>query len=250
MDSVSAVKRKQALPITAVGPRDEGPRSVRRHIPFRPARACRPLLRLPLPGSAAGMPARVHGWEAAWREGRTPWDKGAAAPPLREVLRRHRPSGPVLVPGSGSGHDIELLLGAGPGLRVIGLDLAPSAVVLARRRFGPRGAHVLRGDLLRMPAGWRGRFETVVEHTCFCALKPTQRRAYVRAVAALLPPGGYLLGVFFLEPKAEQGPPFGVSRDALHRLFQGRFALKASWTPRRAYPGREEREEVRLYRRR
>ena len=52
-------------------------------------------------------------WNAAYRLGDTPWDKGYAAPPLIEFLKRQSISGCVLVPGCGAGHDVRALVGAG-----------------------------------------------------------------------------------------------------------------------------------------
>ena len=43
-------------------------------------------------------------WQAAWEEGRTPWDAGQSAPILPTVLDT-LPNGRALVPGAGSGYD-------------------------------------------------------------------------------------------------------------------------------------------------
>ena len=68
-------------------------------------------------------------------------------------------------------------------------------------------------------------------------------------MAALLKPGGLLLGVFFINPEmdpGETGPPFGISMDELTALFAERFQVVESHVPATAYPGREGRECVRV----
>ena len=105
------------------------------------------------------------------------------------------------------------------------------------------------GDLFSPPEGWEHRFDWIWEHTCFCALEPSQRMAYVEAVATLLKPGGRLLGVFYLDPydeehRPEDGTPYGCSEEELRRLFveSGRFRWDESYVPVWSYPGREGRE--------
>lgn len=151
----------------------------------------------------------------------------------------------MLVPGCGSGHDVRAL--ARGGADVWGLDLAPSAVAKAERfpRAGSESYH--EGDWLNLKSDFEACFDWVVEHTCFCALDPSLRTAYVESVGKALRPGGTFLGVFYLRPRAENGPPFGVTESELDAYFR-RFELKEKWTPTAAYPGREGREEMRVYR--
>ncbi|MDP0499058.1 MAG: methyltransferase domain-containing protein [Verrucomicrobiota bacterium JB022] len=186
-------------------------------------------------------------WDYRYRIGRHGWDKGQAAPPLVEWLRRHRPSGRILVPGCGRGHDAAAL--AGPQAEVLGVDISATAVRAAQARYGRPGLRFALCDALHSPAARLGRFDWVVEHTCFCAIPPRERPAYVRRMAELLRPGGHLLGIFFLEPHVVTGPPFGVQPAELDRLFEPCFELVARWLPTEKFPEREDGEEVRLYRR-
>ncbi|MEK0445691.1 MAG: hypothetical protein RLZZ399_1012 [Verrucomicrobiota bacterium] len=192
-------------------------------------------------------------WEQAYREGVTPWDKGEAAPELAHILAQGTVKGRVLVPGCGLGHDARAIARAEGVSEVVGLDLAPSAVRAACALGGPSGLRFEEGDLFALPEGWAGEgFDWVWEHTCFCAISPTLRQAYVEAVWGLLRPGGHLLAIFYLEPRmdrGEEGPPFGVTREVLDTLFGARFELVSEWAPRAAYAGREGREWVRCLRR-
>lgn len=193
-------------------------------------------------------------WEACYRAGETPWDHGSAAPPLLELIERHGAElwgcGPVLVPGCGLGHDVRAI--AESGVPVVGLDISETAVVKARACPSNGPASYEPGDFLD-PA-WRvGRsFSAIWEHTCFCAISPQQRRAYAGAAAALLPPGGVLAGVFYLTPhdpgEEEEGPPFKVSVAELEETFGPWFERVDGWVPQRAYPGREGREWVGIFR--
>jgi SAM-dependent methyltransferase len=186
-------------------------------------------------------------WEDHYVRGEMPWEKGAPSPGLVDFLAAEPVRGRVLVPGCGLGHDVRAL--AATAREVVGLDLAPSAVLAAEKfpRTGTERYEV--ADLFALPAHLRGSFDWVWEHTCFCAIDPAQRPAYVAAVADALLPGGRLLAVFYLDPgnnSPDEGPPFEVSIAELNRLFLPRFELEREWLPQHAYPGREGREWMRL----
>lgn len=187
-------------------------------------------------------------WEDRYRTGDTPWEKGAPSPGLVDYLATHPLRGSVLVPGCGFGHDVRAI--AATAEQVIGIDIARSAIDGARRipRAGNESYEL--ADLFNLPARMRGAFDWVWEHTCFCAIDPSQRKAYVEAVAGALKPGGKLLAIFYLDPgndSPDEGPPFEVSIAELDALFLPRFDLLDEWLPARAYPGREGREWMRLF---
>lgn len=185
-------------------------------------------------------------WEAEYRKGETPWEKGAASPGLVDLLAHEPVRGRVLVPGCGFGHDVRALSATAD--EVIGLDIAPSAVAGARSFPAAGNAHYRVGNFFELPEDLRGTFDVVWEHTCFCAIDPSLRDAYVTAAAAALRPKGKLLAIYYLDPghdSPDEGPPFGVSLEELNRLFLPRFELVREWLPQRAYPGREGREWMR-----
>ncbi len=194
-------------------------------------------------------------WEACYRAGQTPWDKGSAAPPLLEWLTGSSKgfAGDVLVPGCGSGHDVRAIVAAGQVRQVVGLDLSGAAVAQARAFPAAGGETYVEADLFTLPPGWGGRFDWVFEHTCFCAIDPVRRAEYVRAVADVLRPDGQLLAIFYLRPWSggearppDGGPPFGTTVQELDTLFAERFRVVDEWSPTRAFPGREGREIARL----
>ncbi|MEM6601473.1 MAG: methyltransferase domain-containing protein [Verrucomicrobiota bacterium] len=183
-------------------------------------------------------------WEERYLDGDTPWDKGEAAPPLNAYLENHKIAGKVCVPGCGAGYDVRAL--AQQGALVTGLDIAPSALRKAASFPAAGGEQYLRADWFQLPRELSGCFDYVFEHTCFCAIEPEKRSDYVKSCAQALKPEGQLLGIFFMTPDAEVGPPFGTSLDELDQLFAAEFELIHDEVPVAAYPGREGRERLRL----
>jgi len=187
-------------------------------------------------------------WEARYQTGDTPWEKGEAAPPLVDFLARYSMQGEVFVPGCGSGHDVRAITkqGSKGSTKVTGLDLSPSAIDRARAIPSVTNEIYELGDLFDLPTSWHGRFDWVAEHTCFCAIPPSRRTDYVRAISQILKPGGHFFAIFFMTPDAEQGPPFGTTKEELSELFDPHFELLEEWVPERAFEGREGRELCQL----
>lgn len=186
-------------------------------------------------------------WESRYRSGDMPWEKGAPSPGLVEYLRSNSLDGKILVLGCGYGHDVRAI--ATPHNEVIGIDIAPSAVEGARAFPKVARESYQFTDLFNLPVAMRGSFDWVWEHTCFCAIDPAMRVAYVEAVTNALKPAGRLLAIFYLNPShGGEEPPFGITTTELDRLFEKSFVLVDEWNPTRAYPGREGRELMRLLR--
>lgn len=195
-------------------------------------------------------------WDERWRNKDTPWEKGYAAPPLTEYLEEDgeelRNARRVLVPGCGSGNDVREL--ARHGIAATGMDLSEKAVEVACAISKVGEEDYFHGDLFD-PAWKKDRaFDAVWEHTCFCAIDPSMRPAYAAAMAEILPPGGFLAGVFYLTPwdpgEVVEAPPYEASREEIISLFAPWFDLRKDRVPGRAYPGREGREWLAIFERR
>jgi SAM-dependent methyltransferase len=187
-------------------------------------------------------------WEQHYQNGDTPWEKGAAAPPLLEWLSRHEIRGRVLVPGCGSGHDVRAIARAGAD--PVGIDIAPSAIQQADTHARVGAERYEAANLFALPGHLIGAFDWVFEHTCFCAIDPSRRSDYVAGVVAALKPRGRLLAIFYIDPDHEEaGPPFRVAREEIERLFGGCFEEITAYVPGIAYAGRESRELVCVMRR-
>ena len=192
-------------------------------------------------------------WENHYLDNDTPWDKGTAAPPLLEWIKANPGiiSGRVLIPGSGKGHDGVALAELTDATQVLGLDISPRAVELANLENGSDRFQSEVGDLFDLPVVHQSAFNWVWEHTCFCAIDPEMRDAYVEAVHLALKPEGQLLAVFYRDPYDEEhrpgeGPPHGTSLEELVELFEGsgRFQILESYVPETSYEGREGLEQV------
>ncbi|MEO0454205.1 MAG: methyltransferase domain-containing protein [Verrucomicrobiota bacterium] len=183
-------------------------------------------------------------WDQRWNEGDTPWDHGEPAPPLAAFLRSNDiPSGTALVPGCGSGHEVRALAKA--GFEATGLDLSPRAIEVAQEKVTP-GAQFVVGDWFDLPEDFHQQFDWVFEHTCFCAIHPDRRDDYLKSLMQALKPGGHYMAIFYLNPQADEGPPFKVSPEELDQRFSN-FRLLRAWEPGVGFESRMGREQCRLY---
>lgn len=182
-------------------------------------------------------------WEKSYRERDTPWDLGEPAPPLVDLLERrkieHLGVGRVLVPGCGAGHDADAWQKA--GMEVVGLDISPSALAVARERYGD-GVTWLEGDFFDDALAAHYPVDLLFEHTCFCAIHPSLRPSYVEAAIRWLVPGGRLVGIFFLDPPEQNdrefGPPYRTDMKELRQLFTKFFRIAGESSPDRSHSDR------------
>lgn len=184
-------------------------------------------------------------WDARYREKDIPWDKSEATPVLVDLLVASEATGTswghVLVIGCGCGHDAGAIAGAGENIvaSVTAIDLSETAVGLARAAYPLVDAQ--QQDLFDLPDDFAGAFDTVWEHTCFCAIHPHQREAYIRAVRRALKPGGQLIGLFFtIEKESHDGPPFKSTQESIRATFGavGGFKEVEAVVPKRTFPKR------------
>ena len=196
-------------------------------------------------------------WNERYRQGDTPWDKGRASPALVAWLNQNRGviTGPVLIPGCGTGHDVRAVATAEPASFPLGIDISEIAVRRCRQQKTCGNEGYRKANLFALPEDLMGTFNWVVEHTCFCAIDPEKRHAYVSAVAASLKPEGLLLGIFYLNPRSNDdqpssGPPHGTTIKELESLFlkNNIFTITKVMTPAACYPEREGRERLVLLR--
>ena len=187
-------------------------------------------------------------WEARYQSGDMPWEKGEPSPGLVDFLDAHPglPRATVAVPGCGTGHDVRAWARA--GFEAWGFDLAPSALRLGGEKTRAAGlvARFERADFLT-DAPPR-RFDWLFEHTLYCAIDPSRRDEYARAVLDWLQPGGQFLAVHYLIPDVD-GPPFGTTREEVLVRFSPHFDLLEEWVPR-SYPNRTGLERMFWWKRR
>ena len=197
-------------------------------------------------------------WDQRYRQGDTPWDKGRASPALIAWLQENhgRMTGSVLIPGCGTGHDVRAIATAEPTSFPVGIDISRTAIEACRQNKVRGNERYEEENLFSLPKTLFGTCDWLWEHTCFCAIAPKERLAYVSAVATSLKPEGLLLGIFYLNPRTSDnettnGPPHGTTLQELKSLFltDDLFSLIEIMVPRGCYPEREGREQLLLLRR-
>jgi SAM-dependent methyltransferase len=166
-------------------------------------------------------PAGPAFWDVRFREGYTPWDAGGVPVALREFLARDagdmRAARRVLVPGCGSGYEVQAFAAAGHD--VVAIDFSPAAIEAARQVLGELGHVLVQGDFFTHPLG---EFDLVYERAFLCALPRPHWPRWAARVAEVLRPGGRLAGFFFWSDD-ERGPPFGLKRGELEALLASAF---------------------------
>ncbi len=194
-------------------------------------------------------PAAPSYWEDIYAaEARPGWDMGGPSPLLPELLDLARDAGlapgPALaVPGCGFGHDAAEL--ARRGFVATGVDFAPAALRGARERYGNLVRWVLEDWFL----GSR-TFDGIFDHTCFTAMAPDRREAYLAVCARRLRPGGAWLAACFHQVARTDGPPYPISMDEVRALAEPWFDLLHLGPAQRSHPRRAGREFLVVARRR
>ena len=187
----------------------------------------------------------VEFWENLYQTQVTPWDLGQAAPPFQTFLKSPYavPQGTIGVLGCGAGHECALF--ASYGFEVVGIDFAPTAIAATQQKFEQMGVFnkkgfVIQGDLFNMQH-LHGRFDYILEHTCFCAIHPSRRRTYSYTVRDLLKVGGKLIALWWLIEKAG-GPPFSADQNQIFDLFKDNFSFDIVHRPQDSVLERSNKE--------
>lgn len=166
-------------------------------------------------------------YRSTYRFGTPRWDTGRPRPELAELVQS-RPPGRALDLGCGTGTDSVYL--AGHGWQVVGVDFAPRALQVARRRARDAGvaAEFVTADVTRLgESGIEGPFDLVTDVGCYHGLPSGRRDAYVAGLAGVTRKGAdvYLAGI--------SGPPaswrligaVGVDDADISQRFGGSFQL-------------------------
>jgi len=173
-----------------------------------------------MPEFSSRDPASPQFWDERFEQEFMPWDLGGVPQALCDFVQRDSAPRTVLIPGCGNGYELRFLADA--GWDVTAIDFSPAAVSRARALVGPWAARVVEADFFNwQPAQALG---LVYERAFLCALPPAMRPRVAARYAALLPPGGLLVGFFFFG-STPKGPPFGIARAELEELLTPHFAL-------------------------
>ena len=164
-------------------------------------------------------------WTVRYAAGKTPWDFGGVPAALKSFLARSSISNKVLIPGCGSGYEVEAFHAAGH--EVTAIDFSPAGVEQAKGVLGVLGDKVILGDFFTYDFGKR-RFDLIYERTFLCSMTPARWPQYVNRVADLLSVKGKLVGIFFYGQPSPSGPPFTLTETESEQLFKRHFQLVRS----------------------
>ena len=159
-------------------------------------------------------------WEERYRANRMPWDLQGVPPALIKFLQRTLEKGTVLLPGCGSGYEVQAFQEY--GWQPLAIDFSPAAIERARAILGSRASAVRRADFFHGDLG--GPFDFVYERPFLCSMLPERWPAYVERMTALLKPGGRLIGIFAYGEEPEP-PPFPLTDATARALFGSSFVL-------------------------
>ncbi len=157
-------------------------------------------------------------WEASYLDGPPPWDVGAPQPAIRRLAGEGAFVGAVLDAGCGTGENA--LHVASLGLHVLGVDVAETALSIAREKAASRGigADFVVGDALRLDRLGRV-FETVLDCGLLHTFDSDERRDYVAGLASVTSRGGGLYVLCFSDIGPDTGP-HPISQDELRAAFK------------------------------
>ncbi len=160
----------------------------------------------------AGQP-----WDVSYLDGPAPWDVGRPQPAIRRLAADGAFAGAVLDAGCGTGENA--LHVAALGLRVLGVDVAETALSAARKKAAARGidADFVLADALHLD-GLGRVFQTVLDCGLFHTFDSGERRDYVAGLASVTSRGGNVYLLCFSDGGPDTGP-HPVSQDELRQAF-------------------------------
>ena len=156
-------------------------------------------------------------WDASYLDGPAPWDIGRPQPAIVRLADEGAFAGAVLDAGCGTGENALHI--ASLGLHVLGVDVAETALSIAREKAAARGidADFVVADALHLDRLGRV-FETVLDCGLFHTFDGDERRAYVASLASVTGRGGHLHVLCFSDVGPDTGP-HPVTQEELRAAF-------------------------------
>jgi SAM-dependent methyltransferase len=163
----------------------------------------------------AGQP-----WDASYLDGPAPWDIGQPQPAIVRLASEAAFAGAVLDAGCGTGENA--LHVAALGLDVLGVDVAETALAIAREKAAARrvDAEFVVADALHLDRLGRV-FDTVLDCGLFHTFDGDERREYVTSLASVAKRGGNVHVLCFSDIGPGTRGPHPVSQDELRAAFTG-----------------------------
>ena len=156
-------------------------------------------------------------WDASYQDGPAPWDVGRPQPAIVRLAAEGGIAGTVLDAGCGTGENA--LYVASLGLSVLGVDVAETALAMARAKAADLGIEVefASADALRLD-GLGRRFGTVLDCGLFHTFDTDERPGYVASLASVTEHDGTLYVLCFSDDGPDTGP-HPVSEGELRAAF-------------------------------
>lgn len=183
-------------------------------------------------------------WDASYHDGPAPWDIGRPQPAIVRLASKGGFAGAVLDAGCGTGenalHIAALELSGLPGLSVLGVDVAETALAIAREKAASRGIEVreMKVEFATADAFHLERVGRMFDTVLDCGLSHTfnsgsprsagvatlgvvngdERPAYVASLARVTEHDGTLYVLCFSDDGPDTGP-HPVSEEELRAAF-------------------------------
>jgi SAM-dependent methyltransferase len=168
-------------------------------------------------------------WDASYHDGPAPWDIGHPQPAIVRLASAGGFAGAVLDAGCGTGENT--LLVASLGLPVLGVDVAETALAIAREKArettrertsektNDRAIEVEFAVADAFQLQRLGRmFETVLDSGLFHTFNAAERPGYAASLASVTKPGGTLYVLCFSDEGPDTGP-HPISQQDLRAAF-------------------------------
>jgi SAM-dependent methyltransferase len=158
-------------------------------------------------------------WDASYRGGLAPWDTGEPQPAILRLAGEGAFAGAVLDAGCGTGENA--LHVASLGLQVLGVDVAETALSMAREKAAGRGidAEFVVADAFHLHRLGRV-FDTVLDCGLLHTFDSDERRDYVASLASVTRRGGHLYVLCFSDVGPDTGGPHRISQEELRAAFK------------------------------
>jgi len=156
-------------------------------------------------------------WDASYQDGPAPWDIGRPQPAIVRLASKGGFAGAVLDAGCGTGENT--LCVASLGLKVLGVDVAETALAMAREKAADRGVEVefAAADALHLERLGRS-FETVLDCGLFHTFDGDERPEYLASLASVTGRDGTLYVLCFSDDGPDTGP-HAITEEELRAAF-------------------------------
>ena len=156
-------------------------------------------------------------WDASYHGGPAPWDIGRPQPPIARLASKAGFTGAVLDAGCGTGENALHI--ASLGLSVLGVDVAETALAVARAKAAERKINVEFAAVDAFDLERLGRkFATVLDSGLFRTFEARERPRYVASLGSVTKVDGTLYLLCFSDEGPETGP-HPISQQELKAVF-------------------------------